>query len=236
MPSGSRTLTRAVMPMVSLIGLLQPLGGCSSGLRDDRHSGRISALISILIHAPLAGQHDLVMPDKAGIVEELLLDLRREHVDAADDQHVVGAAGDLLHAAHRARRAGQQAREVARAVADDRQRLLGERGEHQLALLAVGQHLAGLGIDRSRDRNGLPRCAGPSLVSTHSWRRPGPSLRTGRRCRPRRCRTASSISARIASVHGSAPKMPTFSERSGADRGPAARIRRGSPACRTASP
>ena len=45
---------------------------------------------------------------------------------------------------------GKQARQVAGAVADDRQRFLGERGEHQFALLAVGQHFAGIGVDDLR--------------------------------------------------------------------------------------
>jgi hypothetical protein len=79
--------------------------------------------------------------------QDQFLDLGREHVDAADDHHVVGPAGDLFHAPHAARRAGQQAGQVAGAVADDRQRLLGQRGEHQFALLAVGQHFAGLRVD-----------------------------------------------------------------------------------------
>src|SRR5215207_8841058 len=37
---------------------------------------------------------DLVMRRKAGAAQDLLLDLRRKHVDPADDEHVVGAAGD----------------------------------------------------------------------------------------------------------------------------------------------
>jgi hypothetical protein len=39
---------------------------------------------------------------------------------------------------------------VAAAIADDRKRFLGQRGEHQFTLLAVAQHGAGLGIDDFR--------------------------------------------------------------------------------------
>ena len=38
-------------------------------------------------------------------------------------------------------------REVARAVADDGEGLLGQRGKDKFAVFAVGQDLAGLGID-----------------------------------------------------------------------------------------
>ena len=68
-------------------------------------------------------------------------------VDAAQDDHVVGPPGDLLHPAHGAGGAGQQAGKVAGAVADDREGLLGQRGENQLAPRAFGQRRAGIGID-----------------------------------------------------------------------------------------
>ena len=77
-------------------------------------------------------------------------DLRREHVDAADDQHVVGAAARLAHA-HRRAAAGAllvvQRADVTRAVAQQRQRLLADAGEHELAVFAVGQRLAGRRVD-----------------------------------------------------------------------------------------
>ena len=79
--------------------------------------------------------------------QRLLFDLGRKHIDPAQDHHVVGTPGDLLHPAHRARRAGKQPRQIARAVADHRQALLGERGEHQFPLLAVRQHPPRRGID-----------------------------------------------------------------------------------------
>ena len=100
-----------------------------------------------LVERALARDHQLVLPRQLAVLEHQLLDLRGEDVDAADDQHVVAAADDLAHAAHAARGGRQQPRQVARAVADHRQRLLGQRGEDQLAFLAVGQHRAGLGVD-----------------------------------------------------------------------------------------
>ena len=51
---------------------------------------------------------------------------------------------------------GQQPGQVAGAVADHRHRLLGQRGEDQLALLAVGQHLAGDRVDDLRVEVVLP--------------------------------------------------------------------------------
>ena len=77
------------------------------------------------------------------------LDLRREDVDAADDEHVVAAAADALHAADRASaraRLGDEGGQVVRPVADHRHRALAQRGEHQFALGAVGQQLAGLRV------------------------------------------------------------------------------------------
>ena len=100
-----------------------------------------------LVEQPLARDHQLVLARELAVLQHQFLDLRREHVDAADDQHVVAAADDLAHAAHAARGGRQQARQVARAVADDRQRFLGQRGEDEFAFAAVGQHLAGLGVD-----------------------------------------------------------------------------------------
>ena len=82
--------------------------------------------------------------------QDQFLDLRGEYVDAADDHHVVGPAGNLLHPAHAARGGWQQAGEIARAVTDDRQRFLGQRREHEFAHLAVGHRRAGLGVDDLR--------------------------------------------------------------------------------------
>ena len=78
------------------------------------------------------------------------LHLAGEDVHAADDEHVVGAARDAVHAGVGAAAdagIGAQPGDVAGAVTDEREGFLGERGDDQLAQLAFGQHLAGLGVD-----------------------------------------------------------------------------------------
>ena len=94
---------------------------------------------------------ELVVRLDAVEAEQHALDLAREDVDAADDEHVVGAAEDARHARERPpahARLPRERREVAGAVAQQRERLLRERREHELADLAVGNRRAGLGIDR----------------------------------------------------------------------------------------
>ena len=109
-----------------------------------------------MIEVALAGDFELVMGRQAGHLEDHLLDLRREYIDAADDHHVVAAPGDLVHAAHGPRRARQQAGEIAGAVADDRHGFLDQGGEDQLAFLAVGQGLEAFHIDDLRVEVILP--------------------------------------------------------------------------------
>ncbi len=112
-----------------------------------RASGSWASPIALHLHGELVevagpGQHAQVVRRQPLDREDLLLDLAREHVDAAHDHHVVGAAGDLLHPPEGGvRRPGQQPGQVAGPVADHRHRLLAQRGEDELALLAVGQHL-----------------------------------------------------------------------------------------------
>src|SRR5262249_132034 len=50
-----------------------------------------------LVHAALAGQLDDEMTAAPVGGEQCLLDLGRKHVDSAQDDHVVAAAGALLH-------------------------------------------------------------------------------------------------------------------------------------------
>ena len=81
---------------------------------------------------------------------EHVFHLRREDVHAADDEHVVGAAGDLVHAHQGAAAAAgleEQPGDVLGAVADEREGLLGQGGEHQFAGLAAGQRFQGLRVD-----------------------------------------------------------------------------------------
>src|SRR5574343_394283 len=100
-----------------------------------------------VVEVTVAGNHDLVIARQAGVAQDLFLDLGREDVDATDHQHVVGPASDLADATEGARSRRQQAGQVAGAVADDREGFLGQRGEDQFALFAVGQHFAGFRVD-----------------------------------------------------------------------------------------
>src|SRR6266545_4045297 len=98
-----------------------------------------------------AGARDLdeVMGRRPLDAQERLLDLRREDVHPADDEHVVRAPDDAAHAdAGAAAGAGPPVErgEVARPVAEHRQRLLRERREDELARLAVADRLERLRV------------------------------------------------------------------------------------------
>ena len=89
-------------------------------------------------------------------LEDLLLQLRREDVDAANDQHVVAASADAIHPPHAARGARQQAGQIAGTVADHRQGLFGQGGEQQLAVFAIRQRRAVVRVDYFRIEMVLP--------------------------------------------------------------------------------
>ena len=82
--------------------------------------------------------------------------MRREEVDAANDQHVICTPRDFLNAAHAAGGAGKQAGEIACTIADNREGFLCECGKDKLAFLAVGQNLARFRIDNFRIKMILP--------------------------------------------------------------------------------
>ena len=104
-----------------------------------------------VVHRAITREHALVVRGQFAALEDQLFDLAGEHVHAANDHHVVAAAGDLFHAAHAwARSTWQQAREVTRAVTNDGQRFLGQAGEHQLTHFTIGHRLAGFGVDDLR--------------------------------------------------------------------------------------
>ncbi len=138
-------------------GPCQP-GGCAGAGRFHRRAGSRHqfAMHPQGVEMAVPIELELVVGSEFRNPDQNLLDLGREHVDAADDQHVIGAAGDLLHAAHRARGTGQQPRQVSGAIADHRKGLLGERGEDKLAELAVGHDVAGLRVDDLRVKMVLP--------------------------------------------------------------------------------
>ena len=110
--------------------------------------GQAFAMHGHIVHAVGTGiQLDLEMRGEARDLQKLLLDLGREDVHAAQNDHVVAAPGDLFHPPHRPRGARQQPGQVAGAITDHRQTFLGQRGEDQLAHLAIGQNLAGFGVN-----------------------------------------------------------------------------------------
>ena len=63
-----------------------------------------------LVEPSLAPHLEHVVRREPRLLGDQLLDLGREHVHAADDQHVVAAAGDPSHAAHRCARSRGAAR------------------------------------------------------------------------------------------------------------------------------
>ena len=104
-------------------------------------------------------QIEIAFPEDFQLVErsqglglhEHRLDLGGKDIDAADDQHVVGAAGDPFHphvGATAAAGRGVEHRYIAGAVADDREGFLGQRGEDDFTGFAVRQRLTGMDIDR----------------------------------------------------------------------------------------
>src|ERR1039457_855498 len=82
------------------------------------------------------------------------LDLLREDVHAADDEHVVGAASDAVEAAMGAPALawlGNDGSDVPGAVAEDGHGLALQGSQDKLASLAFRQGLAGSGIDDLQD-------------------------------------------------------------------------------------
>src|SRR6185369_7441752 len=111
------------------------------------------------IKRALARQHDLIMRREVRQIDQHGLDLRRIDVDAADDEHVIVAPGHAhdadMGASTRARLMAEP-RDVACAIADHRQRLLGERGNDELASLADGTWRKRLRIDYLEQEMILP--------------------------------------------------------------------------------
>ena len=98
-----------------------------------------------LVEPLLAREHDLVVRQGSLHRQQRRLHLAGEDVHPADDEHVVGAAGDAPDAPDGAAAGaglGDDRRHVPGPVADHGHGVLGEGGEHQLPLGAVGEHLA----------------------------------------------------------------------------------------------
>ena len=209
--SGSTTSTATVTPTRSLTSRAS---ACAAGSRrSGGQSERASTRTVNVSSRPARPRISWKWGDSPAVRTHQLLELRRKDVDAAKDDHVVAAPGHLLHAPERG--AGgprQQPGEIASAVADDRQRLLRQRREHQLADLSVGEHLAADRVDHLGIEMVLPDVQAvlglDALLrdaGTHDLRESVDVDGVHVQC-------AASISARIASVHGSAPKMPMRSE------------------------
>ena len=58
--------------------------------------------------------------------QDMFLDLAWKHIDPAQDNQIIAASGDLVHAAHAACRSRAQRRQVPSAVADDGKGFLGQ--------------------------------------------------------------------------------------------------------------
>ena len=85
-----------------------------------------------------------------GDVDEDILDLGREHVDALDDQHIVGSAHGFRHSAMgSAAGAGLiiELSDILGAVSEHRHTLTGQGGDDQLADFTLAEALAGIGVD-----------------------------------------------------------------------------------------
>jgi hypothetical protein len=86
-------------------------------------------------------------------IHQYVFDLGGKNVHTTDNHHVVGAAQQPMHF-HKIPAAGAFAPfkpgDVPSSISKNRRPCLGERGEDQLTFLAVGEHLARLGIDNFR--------------------------------------------------------------------------------------
>ena len=71
-----------------------------------------STFTSMASRCPSFPQLDKIVRGKFRYRQDLLLDLGREDIHPADDKHVIAAAGDLVHTAHGADTAGEEAGEV----------------------------------------------------------------------------------------------------------------------------
>src|SRR5206468_1357193 len=136
-------LRREVEPRPDI--LLEALGLDHLELRArlDEHRQAVAARAAL--------EEDLVLVARARALEDERLDLARVEVGPLEDDHVVGAAPEAVQAQMAppadAGSATHDAREIAGAVADERQPLPRERGQHELALLAVGHEPAGGRVD-----------------------------------------------------------------------------------------
>ena len=102
------------------------------------------------VHRLRAGDDQLVVRFDAFDGEQNAFDLRREEVNAADDEHVIAAAANLLHADERTAAGAlliNEAGDVMCAVAEERHAFLRDGGQRQFAFFSGRQDFACVGIE-----------------------------------------------------------------------------------------
>src|ERR1700694_3355465 len=145
----------------------------ASGLFIQRTSG--FDLYGQFVQATAPLDHELVVRRDVRQADQHSLDLRGIDVHAADDQHVVVTPGDALQAQVRpaagaALRGG--AGDVARAIAEHRQCLLGERRDDELARLALGDRPPAAGVDDLEEKMVLPAVQPVLRLALDGYARP----------------------------------------------------------------
>ena len=143
---GSSTTTAIRRPVCSRSSRLDPL---RSAVAVAVARGRLALSVSSS-SAPGPLDDQPVVRRGALDAQQHVLDLGGVEVDSADDQHVVVAAaqaGQPDRGAAALAGLDDHRADVAGPVADQRQRLLGQRGEHELALRAGLQPPPVLGVD-----------------------------------------------------------------------------------------
>ena len=102
--------------------------------------------------------HEVVRCDAVD-VEQSRFDLGREHVDALDDEHVIGTSLEALDAGHGAAAFAfliLETGDVSRPVTDEGLALFGETGDDEFAFGALRKLLAGLRVDDFRQEVVFP--------------------------------------------------------------------------------
>ena len=90
------------------------------------------------------------MRNDLGERDDLFLDLRREDVHTTKDHHVISTSRDAIHATEGTPAfalTSDDARDVARTIANERRAFLGERGHDHFAPLPIRHGLERLRID-----------------------------------------------------------------------------------------
>ena len=203
---GLSTLTAALMPICAFIACSSSRGGMRARFVEIGLRSSLDLNLQI-VQPAFAGQDELIVGGKAGDTQDQLLDLRREHIDAAHDHHVVRSARDFFHPPHRACGPRQKPGQISGAVADDRHRFLGERGKYDLAEGAVGQDGAGRGIDDLGIKMILPNMEAILGLDAFARDAQARSLPTGRSCRARPYRRCPRV--RCASHWSRVPRQKT---------------------------